>query len=69
MTPLPKENPVSVVMQAKRHEVRTSPTLDERTYGVDFTLINEPCYQPLTKETRQTKPPAGSDEAEADLAT
>jgi TRAP-type C4-dicarboxylate transport system substrate-binding protein len=69
MTPLPKENPVSVVMQAKCHEVRTSPTLDEHTYGVDFTPIIEPFYQLLTKEIQQTNPPAGSDEAEADLAT
>jgi len=48
-----QENPVSVIVMVKFHEVQKYLTLDGHTYGVDFILINDKFYQSLPKETQQ----------------
>jgi tripartite ATP-independent transporter DctP family solute receptor len=47
-----QENPVSVILMVKFHEVQKYLTLDGHSYGVDFILINEKFFQSLPKETQ-----------------
>jgi TRAP-type transport system periplasmic protein len=49
-----QENPVAIIVSNKFYEMQPFMTLDQHVYGTIFMLINEPFYQKLSAEDRET---------------
>jgi TRAP-type transport system periplasmic protein len=49
-----QENPVAIIVSNKFYEMQPFMTLDQHVYGTIFMLINEPFFQKLSAEDRET---------------